>query len=204
MELLISIDLPTLGYFLFIAAVSALTGFLIKLCDEISDTKLKLPAGLLLALFYGAIIAYMISYTSLSSLWLATVAAMIVTGKLDKLHIYALGSLVPALIFLPLNSFVLAYFIVFFVAAVIDELEINFLGGRRFVLDLAALGISLISGNWLYFVSIVSFDAAYVLAGYAANKERKLPNDSPRGSAPLVRHRPNPPRIAKSKNTKRA
>jgi hypothetical protein len=153
-------------------ALSAVAGGLVKLCDDIADRRLKVAGGYLFAAVYGTIIAYIATQTPLSSLWLGAVVAMVLMNKIDNgMHALAVLIVAAAVLLFNVNSFDFGYFLVFMAAAGADEIRferkdiIARISAHRLWLVAASLLASLLSGYWLYFFSIASFDIAYSLIG---------------------------------------
>lgn len=148
--------------------LSALTGGLVKLCDDIGDRRLSIFGGHLFAAIYGLTIAYIVTQTPLSSLWLGVVVAMVLMKKIDNsMHALAILVVVIAVILFHVVAFDFWYFLMFMAAAGADEIRFKKkdimakISARRLWLDGAALLASLLSGYWLFFLSIAAFDAAY-------------------------------------------
>ncbi|OIO21230.1 hypothetical protein COV61_02315 [Candidatus Micrarchaeota archaeon CG11_big_fil_rev_8_21_14_0_20_47_5] len=145
--------------------ISLLSGFLVKKTDDFADARKRKRAGIAqyaFALLYGAGIAYFIFFTSASSLWLAAFLAMLIVGKIDnKLHYTGALPVLFCLPFFPIPLPPTLLFAFFLTSAALDELEPF---KMRPVLPLCALFTSLLTGEWLYFLSIAVFDIGYKMA----------------------------------------
>jgi S-adenosylmethionine decarboxylase len=113
---------------------------------------------------------------------------VLLTGKIDKrAHQLAIASLFTTIAILGLpaiNLFILAALIALGIA---DELLndyseknrvplFSFVAEHRLILDLGALAISIVTGEWAYFLAMASFDLSYQLTGFLAGKpNRSLP-----------------------------
>ncbi len=169
-----------------VIALSAITGFLVKLCDDIVDKKLGIRGGHALAFLYGSIIAYMILNSGVASLWFAVVLGVALMGKIDDtIHVVALVPVTLVLLFYFLGHYEVAFdavlLLVFGAATIFDEWapkikseKLRWVKERRPALDVITFFVSLFTGNWMYITSILSFDALYLLTGFFVKKKIKV------------------------------
>ncbi|VVB98570.1 Uncharacterised protein [uncultured archaeon] len=161
------------GSWLFFA-VAALAGLIVKFVDQIEDAKLfdrrkrhilKYP----LAIVYGALIGFAISFSTFASLWLAALFAQFVTGKIDRpAHLAGFLAALLFAFFSGIGEFHMLDFFVLIAFAAADEISMFQVFGSemRIWLKFAALLFG-IFGRWDYFIAIMAFDAAYYAAGKA-------------------------------------
>ena len=154
-------------------AVAALAGALVKLVDQIEDEfSGKIQYKYFFALIYGLMIGYLISFSGFGSLWLAALAAQLLSGKIDKKsHMFGFAvAIIFTFIFSSpfLQSLSVLDFIIFLAAASLDELAV-FSRFKRFkdyrpLLKITALVYG-IFGRWDYFAGIMVFDISYYAVG---------------------------------------
>lgn len=175
-----------------VAIISFLIGFLVKFVDFIEDDlknikkniflkKLSLPLGFL----YGLLIALvLIFWPILFPLAIGTILGEVLAKKIDsKGHFVALfmfvalGGLLVSLgiLNIGINFFFIFLIIAFFIASLLDELgdkrfekiqsknPFFFIFSFRPFLELTAFLVSLILSEWIIWVTIFSFDLAYIL-----------------------------------------
>lgn len=170
--------------------ISALAGFCAKLADEAADHSSRLPFFMALpaALLYGWLGAMLILITPLSSLFLALALAAVLSGKIDHpLHWLGVGVLAALLLFGPMRSFDLWPFVLFFIAGLLDELELplgplRMMGEQRLWAPFAALGLYLWDGEALFLLAILGFDIAYRTAAIVG----RLAGGAPRRPSALA------------------
>ncbi|MEM3060523.1 MAG: hypothetical protein QXW70_02300 [Candidatus Anstonellales archaeon] len=154
--------------------ISFLTGLFVKKTDELADKRRKKEIGLLaylLPFLYSLGLSYLIFFTGASSLFLAGIIGVLLAGKVDhRLH---LVGILPPLFLLPifqLPQFSLLHFSIFLFASFLDEKIAKFkeytqqLLNYRPFLPLSAFLLSIYSTNFLYFLSVLSFDVGYNFA----------------------------------------
>lgn len=171
-------------------AASALAGFCAKVVDEMAERGLfwrkKKYAALflipiLLAIIYGAALAWVSSQTLLSSLFIALAVASLLAGKIDHPY-HMIGAAVFALVLLLMPPVVLDpwLFCLFLVSGLLDELELGgmarglvaFFNRERLWTPLAALGAFVVLGAPLfYLLALIAFDAAYRFGGWLVDYE---------------------------------
>ena len=171
-------------------AASALAGFCAKVVDEIAERGLLgrkkryvpfyfLP--LLLAVVYGAALAWVSSQTLLSSLFIALAIASLLAGKIDHTyHIVGTGVFALLLILMPPTVLDSWLFCLFLVSGLLDELELGgmarglvaFFNRERLWTPLAALlAFVMLGAPLLYLLALVAFDAAYRFGGWLVDFE---------------------------------
>ena len=157
-------------------ALSLVTGLLVKFADDIADMKLAFNYGIYVGIAYGLCIAYVVSQSELSSLWLAVIVAMILMNKVnDAIHAAGVITVAVPVLFIPLKEFGFVYFLVFLGAAALDEMRfergwISFITKHRLSLVITALAVSVYSMNPLFFASILLFDIGYRMAAFVFPK----------------------------------
>jgi len=178
--------------FFNVAILSFLIGFLVKLVDFIEDDlksikknvflkKISLPLGIL----YGLLISLvLIIWPLLFPLAVGTILGEVIAKKIDRrAHFIALFMLFLVYVFLTLcgalniglNFYFVTLLFIFFIASLLDELAdkysekfssknilISFFSFRPF-LELTAFAVSLFLNEWIIWITIFSFDLAYVL-----------------------------------------
>ncbi len=160
----------------FFYGVAAFSGLIVKLVDYIEDDmKWNSPAKYLLALFYGLLIGYTISFSTFSTLWLAVIFAQLVTGKIDNnSHILGFVTSIAFPAVFGIGEFNIFDFFIFFAFAALDEANpFSWPGANlRLSLKLVTLFFVLL-GRWDYFIAIMSFDLAYLLIGHVFSTEKE-------------------------------
>ncbi|MBU2101089.1 hypothetical protein KKG83_07680 [Candidatus Micrarchaeota archaeon] len=166
---------------ILILGIAFITGILTKLTDLIEEHGVKLPKYVVWVsgAGYGILIALIIAFSpELSTLWLATVAGVLIAGKIDSTgHYLGLGVTILFVLFLGIAS-VNYYFLALFIVVAVSEELINtqivdkgkikhkFLSdvmGLRPILELTAFLIALYSGIWLVWFGLLSYDLGYIL-----------------------------------------
>lgn len=149
-------------------AVAAFTGVLVKTVDYFEDDRKWIsPLKYVLAILYGVLIGFVISFSTFATLWLSVLFAQLITGKIDKMS-HFLGfiiSLIVAVAF-GVGDFVPLDFFVLLAVASFDEVNpFSWAGWNlRPGLKLATLVFGML-GRWDYFFAIISFDMMYHLVG---------------------------------------
>lgn len=162
-----------------ILAAAFATGILVKLVDQIEDKKLKMKnMSALLGIFYGFLIAYvMIKSPIVANLWMAAVLANIAAGKIDAAgHRFGIFTMLIVLILMGFPQFNFYLIALFLITAYFDEHLKNMGDARkiknktfakmasyRVVLELTAFAVSVYTGEWILFASILAFDVGYAM-----------------------------------------
>ena len=177
-------------------AASALAGFCAKVVDEIADLGLDIRRKkkyvpfyflpILLAIIYGAALAWLSSQTLLSSLFIAMAIASLLAGKIDHpYHVLGVGVFALLVWLMPPTVLDPWLFCLFLVSGLLDELELGgmahglfaFLNRERLWTPLAALGAFIVLGvPLLYLLALVVFDAAYRFGGWLVDYEFGMRN----------------------------
>ncbi len=166
---------------IFIFLIAFFTGFLSKLTDLIEEHKMNLPliVSRISGIIYGILIAYVISVSSeLSALWIAVVISTIITKKIDSLgHYLGILSMLISLIFFGITEINYYFLILFLAASIAEEIInnkivdagkiknklLNELMKLRPLLEITAFIVSFISGLWIIWFGLLSFDLGYIL-----------------------------------------
>lgn len=171
-------------------ALALIAGILSKLVDLAEEHGLRFHprASNIAGIAYGAILAYLISFSpELSSLCLAVIIAVLVSGKIDTLgHGLAMLS---ALILVPifgLPQIALLQLIVFVLAGVADEIISDRLAGRkslasrlmslRPILEVSAFAISMIYWQWIIWFGLLLYDIGYASISRAMGGRTRILN----------------------------
>ncbi|MFH0835730.1 MAG: S-adenosylmethionine decarboxylase [Candidatus Micrarchaeota archaeon] len=173
------------------------TGLLTKLTDVQTDEKVYLfkRAQFVTGLAYGLLAGYLMTLSiQLATLIAAITVGVLLTAKIDfKAHQLAIAALIAviALFGLPQIDFTIFTILVFF--SFLDEILNDFIDSRarnklhtpklvawfasqRLTLEIAALAVSIVTGEWIYFLALLSFDLAYHLVSYLTSRfHRPLP-----------------------------
>lgn len=149
-------------------AMAALSAVLVKAVDQLEDVLgSRGPCKYALALLYGALIGYAISFASFSTLWLGVLFAQLVAGKIDRPgHMLGFLTALAFAVVLGVKEFAFFDFFVIFIFAALDEMNVFNAPMREFRLGLklAAMVFGFFS-RWDYFIAIMIFDTAYYLTG---------------------------------------
>lgn len=152
----------------FFYAVAAATGMFIKTVDELEDEfKSRHPAKYLLALIYGLLFGYAISFSTFSTLWLAILLAQLITGKIDnQSHLIGFFTALGFALVFGVSEFSMQDFLLLVVFAALDETDLLKIGkgDLRPVLKLAVLVFAVL-GRVDYLFALLAFDAAYYATG---------------------------------------
>ena len=171
--------------------ISFLTGISTKLVDLIEDNGLRLFKfdKYIFAVTYGILMGYIISnYNLIAPLWIGVIFALILAKKIDtKAHVTGLISALIFVAFFGFGKINILFLIIFLIAAFLDELLSDFADGRpllknkflkfkikvnkhikkifelRPLLEISALAISFIIGDFSIFLAILFFDVGYNL-----------------------------------------
>ena len=160
------------NYFL----LAFISGALVKIVDELSDKRNKLAAYLFGAA-YGIVIGHLISSASFSMLFLGALIAQVVARKIDKgSHMLGFLFAIMATAYFGVPNLEVFPLLVFFALAFLDEQEFKGFLGKiteyRVFLKLGALTFVLF-GRVDYLVSVLLFDAAYLVAEKLAERLQK-------------------------------
>ena len=166
--------------------VAAAIGFLTKYVDLIEDEGLKSfkHANLFFGAGYGLLIGMVIAnYTIVAPLFLAVIAATILTGKIDsKGHYSGVAAILLVLLIQGLKAVDWQLFGIFLIAGVADELvntkpmfkRIGRLLKRifklRLILEITTFIVSLTTGVWILWITLLNFDVAYILTNKVLGK----------------------------------
>ncbi|RMF55739.1 hypothetical protein D6745_01245 [Candidatus Woesearchaeota archaeon] len=167
------------------------TGALTKIVDLHHDNNLKLPYNLNMILggFYGFLIALLISFVpEVAPLWIGGIIGVVALRKIDaEGHYVGLASTLffVSLFGIPeLNTFFLAAFTIFscfdeFFASkqgesLVKNKHLKKILSLRPFLEVSALIISVFTGVWVIWLSILLFDIAYILADRFGQKHVKI------------------------------
>lgn len=157
--------------------IAFLIGILTKITDLIVDDKIKFIkySEYLFWIIYGILTAYIIINTNeiVASLWMGLVIGVVLTKKIDKFaHILGLVSFIFYISISGLPQLNSIYLIIFTIATTSDEIieekiknkeKMHNLLKKFFALELVSLIVSLITGVWMVFLSILFFDIAYII-----------------------------------------
>ncbi len=153
---------------MLIYILAFLAGFLVKVVDWFDDDKKsKHFIKYLLAIIYGVLISYLIANASFSTLFLSTLVAQVIAGKIDTLaHSLAFATAVISLFFFGFPSIELIQFGLFFILAALDELTLpkqyELLTKWRVFLKFGA-AVFILFGRVDYFIAVMTFDIGYML-----------------------------------------
>lgn len=152
-------------------------GLLVKLTDQIVDEGLNCIkySEYLFGSLYGILMAQIVvsSNSLVASLWIGLIIGVIITNKIDHLsHMLAIGSFLLYLGIIGFPALSALYLIIFTIAAALDEIIeerikakerlLNLL--KKFVgLEMVSFIVSIITGIWTVFLSILLFDLGYII-----------------------------------------
>jgi hypothetical protein len=155
------------------------TGVLTKLADLIADDNLEIRKAFsyLIGIVYGVAIAYIIStHPLLAPIGLAAVLAVLLTKKIDrKPHNIGIASMFLFLGIWGFPKIDIVMISIFLASGLIDEIGNDRVDeGRmrgiprrifeyRLVFEITAFLVSLLTGEWVIFLGMLSFDAGYLL-----------------------------------------
>jgi ABC-type arginine transport system permease subunit len=156
-----------------------LTGLFVKLVDLIEDDGLNVSKQLsiIFGLLYASFIAYVITISAeVAPLWLAVLLGVILSGKIDaKSHYYAIGFSLFLIFLLGVPEFNTLYFMIFIIVSILDEILSSLVDKRiiknkllgdllllRPLLEIAAFTIAYLTGVWIIWFAVLSFDIAYI------------------------------------------
>jgi len=158
-----------------------LTGVVVKYVDNIEDLKKKKPRWLKISLgaLYGVLLFLVVYfYPFMAPLWVGTVLGMLIYGRIDALSHY-IGIAVFLFLFLIFIGFQLnnLYLLGFFALVNMAEEYVNDLldKGRiknkklakiislRPLLEITIFIIAAVTGIWMMWFALLSFDIGYIL-----------------------------------------
>jgi len=156
-------------------------GFMAKFTDLIVDDGLNINKyiGYSGSVVYGFLLAFlMYSYPALTPLCLAVSISVIMTGKIDApTHSLAIASMMFFIAFFGLPEVNYLLLIVFIAGGLADEMGNDYTDKKkknkfmrlffqnRLSLEVTVFMISLITGEWILWISMASFDIAYIITG---------------------------------------
>ena len=156
-------------------------GFLAKFTDLIVDDGLEINRyiGYSGSIIYGFLLAYLMhSYPVLAPLCIAVSISVITTGKIDApTHSLAIASMMFFIAFFGLPEVNYLLLIVFMAGGLADEMGNDYTDRKkknkfmrlffqnRLSLELLVFTISMITGEWILWISMASFDIAYIMTG---------------------------------------
>lgn len=161
-------------------------GFLAKATDSIADCEfsLKLPRIRFAAgAAYGLLAGFLATQSrELATLIIAITVGVLLSGKIDeKAHQLAIAVLLLAVAFIGLPQVNVHLLLLFLLLGFIDETGNDLADAKeqqkkrfprpiakilkaRPCLELGALAVGIALNNWVYFLAVLSFDAAYNIA----------------------------------------
>ena len=174
---------------ILLLVISLLTGISTKLVDLIEDDGLRLFKfdKYIFAVIYGILLGYIISnYNLIAPLWIGAIFASILAKKIDtKAHVIGLISSLIFVAFFGLGKISILFLIIFLIAAFLDEILSDLADGKslfktqflkfkvnknikkifelRPLLEISALAVSFIIGDFSVFLAILLFDLGYNL-----------------------------------------
>jgi hypothetical protein len=165
-------------------------GALTHIADMAADGKLKLRRclGYAAGAAYGFLTSYIIVlYPLLAEIAFAVVLSVILTGKIDsKIHYFGIGAFIIVIIISGINLMGNSIMLLaFLVAGFIDEIGNDYIDRtgrkgvlgiffqRRMTMEALALAVTLVTGNWLFFVSVIGYEIGYSYV-FTESVERKL------------------------------
>lgn len=170
-----------------ILAAAFMTGILVKLVDDIEDKKLKIKnVSVFLGMFYGFLTGYVIIKSPIAAnLWMAAVLANIAAGKIDATgHRFGIFAMLSTLVLIGFPQFNFYFILLFLIAAYFDEhlknmsdsrkirnKKLSKLASYRLLLEMSAFAVSVYTGQWILFASILFFDLGYALIGKLNDKK---------------------------------
>lgn len=162
----------------YLAAIIA--GAAIKQVDFLEDQKkgkhwVKWPLGIIAGLAVG----YILAFSPASVLFIAIIGAQVLMGKIDK-PVHGLAVVVAAAIpfIFGMQWVNVELLLPFFVVAALDEVE--FEGGLkpmreyRLWLKGATFVAGIVSGIWVFFITLMCFDLAYLAVAKFVDKDDQI------------------------------
>jgi hypothetical protein len=182
-----------------------LTGVLTKLADLIADDGIEMRRifSYSIGVIYGVLIAYiLVVHPLLAPMALAAVLAVLMTKKIDqKPHNIGIAALFLFLGIWGLPKIDISLIAVFLTAGLIDEIGNDMAdGGKikglvkkifdyRLVFEMVAFAVSFLTGEWIIFFSMLSFDVGYLLTkriGRRFAKNGNAAGTKPAGKKALI------------------
>jgi hypothetical protein len=170
-----------------------IVGILVKIVDMVEDDGLGLHKiiNIIFGVVYGFFIALLINNVPLiAPLLLGTVIGVILSGRIDGHgHYFGIGSFVFFLFFLGVPEISIPFLLLFTLVCVFEE-AINMLVDNnkiknklikktfklRPLLEITALLVSVFTGFWLIWFSILIFDIGYLSTKTILQKYKKILN----------------------------
>ena len=162
--------------------IALITGMLVELTDLVDEHNLKLFkfSNYLFGLSYGILITItIILFPIIAPLWLGAVIANTIYGRVDsKGHYAAFLILIVALIIFWNFKINIWLLVIFIIAAIIDEIFDDFQDKKRKFrlpirpfLNITALIVSIVLGNFIILFAILAFDIGYDITKYLGEKK---------------------------------
>ncbi|MCK5023474.1 MAG: hypothetical protein KAS04_04850 [Candidatus Aenigmarchaeota archaeon] len=152
-------------------------GFLTKFADLISDDGLKVikPLDYITGILYGVLIAYVIyAYPLYTQLALAVTVAVIVMGKIDSMpHNLGIAALIVSIAYFGIPAIDITLLALFLLAGISDEIANDIadkkkkkglrekIFEKRLILEVTVFAVSFITGQWMLFIGMLTFDIGY-------------------------------------------
>ena len=161
--------------------ISFIIGLFSKFVDLVEEHGLKAPkfSSTLAGMLYGALIGYVVSTSyELSSIAIAVFIGVLLTGKIDTKGQYlGLASMIIFLLIFGISGFNLYYLIIFVFFGMFDEVFNNRVVDKRKIknkivsdffefrpfLEVAVFFISFVTGIWIIWLGMISYDIGYNL-----------------------------------------
>ena len=160
-----------------IVLIALFTGVIVKYCDILEDDRRhqKLLNRIVLGMIYGFVLFFMVArFEFLAPLWIGIVLGLLMIGKIDAPSHYAGVSVFLVLLaFRGLSSLNLFLLILFIAVCVLEEMlndhidahpikKIQKLIEARPLLEITAFFVSLLTGNWYFWLALLSLDVGYI------------------------------------------
>lgn len=171
--------------------VAIVTGVLTKLVDLVEEHNLNLSKNISLisGVIYGILIGYVISFSpELSGLWIAIVLSVLITGKITSRGHYLgiISMIIFVLVFGWMGTNIL-HIIIFTPIGVLEELvndrfvdkgkiknkRLSSFFAWRPLIEISAFIVSALTGQWIVWFGILSYDIGYILIEILMRKRIK-------------------------------
>lgn len=165
------------------------TGLFTKFVDLKYDNNIKVPEYfvLIIGAVYGFLIAFVISNSwVMAPLWLGIVIGLFLTNKIDAPgHYVGMGSMVLFLAIFGIPHFSVYLLFLFTFVCVAEELLNDYFNrlkkknifikilSYRLLLEVVTFIVALITGFWIMFFMLLSYDVAYHFTHYFGVKYLK-------------------------------
>jgi len=163
-----------------------LSGIYVKYSDYLVDTKKHTNKKTIIffGMFYGFLLfVTLYLFPQISSIWFGILLGLLLIGKIDNLiHYLGVGFFLILSLLFQITLTDKIFFIIFIIICIFEEILNDFLDSikrknsfikflqLRPLLEITTFIVSIISGNWFIWFSLLGFDLGYITIKYWSEK----------------------------------